>query len=330
MCQKIEPIFKEVAAEIKSGIRFAEIDVSANPKIGRRLNLKGVPVINYYKQGKSFEYRGRIDKQYTCKLRVKIRDLLKFVEGLATVESSQAESVDLDRRVKLLEDQIALHDVVIVSYFGEDEKDVTVEVDAAVLSIPDVVRLIIPEKRIAERMHAPFHSLVLYKSGEEAKVYEGSLNQADIKKWVLLELLPLIVPYTAENTRKIFNKEHGVDVQLLYFAPTENPNQSVIDATKVMERIAKKYRYRLIVIQIPAENSRLIDFYGVEKKDIPTAVLTLVEGGQPKKYRLYDSISDVSVSTFIDQAMNGKLESFLRSERKPNQFVGPVYVVESF
>ena len=46
---------------------------------------------------------------------------------------------------------------------------------------------------------------------------------------------------------------------------------------------------------------------GVEKKDIPTAVLTLVEGGQPKKYRLYDSISDVSVSTFIDQAMNGKL-----------------------
>ena len=261
---------------------------------------------------------------------MKIRDLLKFVEGLATVESSQAESVDLDRRVKLLEDQIALHDVVIVSYFGEDEKDVTVEVDAAVLSIPDVVRLIIPEKRIAERMHAPFHSLVLYKSGEEAKVYEGSLNQADIKKWVLLELLPLIVPYTAENTRKIFNKEHGVDVQLLYFAPTENPNQSVIDATKVMERIAKKYRYRLIVIQIPAENSRLIDFYGVEKKDIPTAVLTLVEGGQPKKYRLYDSISDVSVSTFIDQAMNGKLESFLRSERKPNQFVGPVYVVESF
>ena len=261
-------------------------------------------------------------------MKVKSRDLLKFVEELATVESNQAESVNLDRRVKLLEDQIALHDIVVVSYFGEDEKDVTVEVDAAVLSVPDVARLIMPEKQIAERMHVPFHSLVLYKSGEDARIYEGPLNQADIKKWVLLEQLPLIVPYTAENTRKIFNKEHGVDVQLLFFAPTENPNQNVLGATEVMERIARKYRYQLIVIQIPAENSRLLDFYGVEKKDLPTAVLTLVEGGQPKKYRLNDSISDMSVSTFIDQAMNGKLESFLRSERKPNQFVGPVYVVE--
>lgn len=49
--------------ETKSLTTFAEIDVSANPKIGRRLNLKGVPVIMYYKQGKSIEYRDRLDKQ---------------------------------------------------------------------------------------------------------------------------------------------------------------------------------------------------------------------------------------------------------------------------
>lgn len=41
MCQKIEPIFKEVAAEIKSGIRFAEIDVSANPKNWSSFESKG-------------------------------------------------------------------------------------------------------------------------------------------------------------------------------------------------------------------------------------------------------------------------------------------------
>ena len=256
--------------------------------------------------------------------------MLEFVEGLATAESDQAESLDIERRVKLLEDQIALHNAVIVSYFGEDEKDVTAEVDKAVLSIQDVVRLIIPEKLIAERMHVPFHSLVFYKSGEEAVIYEGSLTHADIKKWVLLELLPLIVPYTAENTPKIFNKEHGVDVQLLYFAPTANPSLSVIEATNVMERIAKKYRYQLIIIQIPAENTRLLDFYGVEKKDLPTAVLTLVKDDQPKKYRLVESISDVSVSSFVDQAMKGDLEPFLRSEKKPIQFVGPVYVIECF
>ena len=66
ICKKIEPVYKEVAAETKVGVRFAEIDVSSNPKIGRRLNLKGVPVIKYFKNGKSFEYRGKIDKQCVC------------------------------------------------------------------------------------------------------------------------------------------------------------------------------------------------------------------------------------------------------------------------
>lgn len=258
---------------------------------------------------------------------VRDRSLLKFVNELSAAKSDQAEAVEWDRRTKHLKYQIALHNIIVVGYFDEHEKGVIEEVSEAVLSLPDVTRLIITEEKIAERMNIPFRSLVLYQSDKDPSIYEGPLNRADIKKWILLEQLPLIVPYTAENTRKIFNKEHGVDVQLLFFAPTENPSKSILEATDVMQRIAQKYRYRVIIIQIPAENPRLLDFYGIEQKDVPAVVLTLEEGNKPRKYRLSDRITDVSVSYFLDQGMNGNLEPYLRSEKKPNHFVGPVYVV---
>lgn len=41
----------------------AEVDVQENPKIGRRLNLQGVPFICYYKNGKKIDFTKEPTKQ---------------------------------------------------------------------------------------------------------------------------------------------------------------------------------------------------------------------------------------------------------------------------
>lgn len=45
-------------------VRFAKVDVSENPRVGRRLKLKGVPTVVYYKEGKAIDFRGRLKKEW--------------------------------------------------------------------------------------------------------------------------------------------------------------------------------------------------------------------------------------------------------------------------
>ena len=54
---------EECHSEMPS-VRFAKVDVSENPRVGRRLKLKGVPTVVYYKEGKAIDFRGRLKKEW--------------------------------------------------------------------------------------------------------------------------------------------------------------------------------------------------------------------------------------------------------------------------
>ena len=56
-CTTMAPRFEQVSAEFKGNVKFCKVDVDKNSKTANRANLKGIPCIIIYKNGKEI---GRI------------------------------------------------------------------------------------------------------------------------------------------------------------------------------------------------------------------------------------------------------------------------------
>ena len=94
----------------------------------------------------------------------------------------------------------------------------------------------------------------------------------------------------------------------------------------ILEKIALRYRGRIVVLHIPAENPRLLDYFGIREWQVPTIGLLAYEKGGNKKYRLTEEMSESSVIRLIEGYFHGELTPFLRSEEEPEEQTTPVLV----
>jgi len=51
-CKSLAPIIKELAKDVKDKVRIIKIDIDKNQIIAQRYNIKGVPTLVLFKEGK--------------------------------------------------------------------------------------------------------------------------------------------------------------------------------------------------------------------------------------------------------------------------------------
>ena len=219
---------------------------------------------------------------------------------------------------------------IVVFSRPEDTKLYTVTQEAlSDLSNNTVILETFPD--VAQLAGVPFPSLCIFRPEDEKSAYSGPVETQSIRRWFLLEELPLIVPYTPFFTRKAFNKELNINTFLIFFAPQKNPGSMTKQARQELKAIAQKYRNQLIILHMPSENPRLLDYFGVRASRVPAVVLVHYIDGEPSKYEFSDAITENNLSIFIDRFFRNELKPFLRSEEEPLTNPGPVFVgLESF
>ena len=50
-CKMMAPVFKQVAADMKTRVRFAKVETEAHPKISLRAHIKSIPTLVLYRGG---------------------------------------------------------------------------------------------------------------------------------------------------------------------------------------------------------------------------------------------------------------------------------------
>ena len=83
-CRKLAPIWEKVAANSQAGsesFRVGNVDCTSQSDLCNRFNVRGVPTLIFFKDGKMFKYNG--NREYN--------DLMKFGLG----DYKQAESYDI-------------------------------------------------------------------------------------------------------------------------------------------------------------------------------------------------------------------------------------------
>lgn len=254
------------------------------------------------------------------------RELKEFVHSLASVTAENAERTELDQRVSRLKKDINERDAAVVGFFEKGDTKSLQELNNVVLSMENITRLIVEEKAIADAMNVPFPSIVFYKTMEYRSIFHKEMTQSAIRSWIVLQSLPLIVPYTVDYTKIVFDKSLGIDYYLLFFAPEKSTNAKVEDAKAVLEKIARRYRESLIIIHVPSENPRLLGYYSLDEASIPAIILTTDVGSQTLKYRYRGDFSEEPVSRFLEKGMKKNLIPSKRSEEEPEVQKGPVFV----
>jgi protein disulfide-isomerase A1 len=141
----------------------------------------------------------------------------------------------------------------------------------------------------------PGPSVIVYKKFDEGKVtYVGDWNTASVSDFVVMHSMPLLVPFTEETAPKIFGGLHKT--HFLIFCDLdgndnggggdggteENSNEEQgADPAQIehaMKEASKAYRGDMMFITINSKNTRIIEYFGVDVKDFPTA--RLVEMGR--------------------------------------------------
>eukprot|EP00615_Pteridomonas_danica_P013047 CAMPEP_0114359438 /NCGR_PEP_ID=MMETSP0101-20121206/23022_1 /TAXON_ID=38822 ORGANISM="Pteridomonas danica, Strain PT" /NCGR_SAMPLE_ID=MMETSP0101 /ASSEMBLY_ACC=CAM_ASM_000211 /LENGTH=142 /DNA_ID=CAMNT_0001502991 /DNA_START=30 /DNA_END=455 /DNA_ORIENTATION=+ len=58
-CKALAPRWEEVAKELKEGgkVNVAKVDVTQNPQLGKRFDIKGFPTLIFFSKGKMYEYQ---------------------------------------------------------------------------------------------------------------------------------------------------------------------------------------------------------------------------------------------------------------------------------
>ena len=248
------------------------------------------------------------------------------MKSVATTSIDDTFKEYVKSKVDELRKSISSHSSIVVAYCNDSSYDYVRVLDNALQDIVNLTRLLITDIAVAREMKAPFPGIVMYRDSGESATYQSDLSKDSLLRWVLIEELPLIVPYTVSFSRKMFDSRHGVHLQLLFFAPESGSDAKTLQYREVLERIARKYRGVLFVSHIPAENPRLLDYYGVRPWQVPTIGLANFVGRRMDKYYFEDEFSEETVTLFVDSFLKGTLRPVLRSEEEPKHNPGPVYV----
>ena len=210
--------------------------------------------------------------------------------------------------------------VAVVGFFENTESEMYKSWYTVMAAMDDVTAIYVTDAAIMKAMNVEANTIVLYKTLTASIKFTGEMK--DLKKWIILNELPLIVPFSQQYSRKLFDPEHGIQVQLMFFAPEKNPGEAVTP----LEKVAAKYMGKLFIVHIPSENARLLDYFGLTAEQVPALAMADFAGDGMQKYLFEGEITEDAVSQFIDKFFEGQLTAFLKSEEVPKEQVGPVYV----
>jgi protein disulfide-isomerase A1 len=169
---------------------------------------------------------------------------------------------------------------------------------------------------------------VVYKKFDEGRAQlaaPADLSTEAILSFVQGHLLPLIVPFSQQTAQKIFGG--NVKQHLILF--TDNADEAMTtEVKKQAQPVAEEMRGKYLFVTVDKKDERVLEFFGITAKDLPTArVVQLSEGGMKKYKLLGDKVTAETLRETCNKHAAGGLVADLKSEEVPENNDGDVFVL---
>jgi len=305
-CQSLAPEYAKAAKQLKesnSEIKLAKVDATVETKLAEKFEVQGFPTIKFFKKGNALDYGGgRTDKEIVAWLNKKTGPPAKLLDNAADVKAFADE-----------------RDVAILGFFNDKESELAKAFLAVAEAVDDLEFAVAAPDASGDFAVTEDKIIVAKKFDDPQVVYSGEANIADIKKFVRAESIALVTEFTDEAAPKIF----GGDIKnhLLLFISKKAENFAELKNT--FQEAAKGFKGTVLFVYIDTDvedNGRILEFFGLKAADAPTLRLIQLEGDMTKYVPETKDLDKDSVTSFVQNVIDGKIKPFLMSADVPEDW----------
>ncbi|KAG5675933.1 hypothetical protein PVAND_005790 [Polypedilum vanderplanki] len=316
-CKALAPEYAKAAkilAEKESNVKLGKVDATEESDLAEEFQVRGYPTLKFFRNGSPIEYNGgRQADDIVSWLLKKTGPAAKELDSVETAEA-------------LLKD----NQVVVVGFFSDRESDNFKAFLAAANAVDDYPFAITNNADVLKKYEAKDGKIVLFKQFDEGKaVFDGTFDEASIKKFVQSQAMPLVVDFNHESAQKIFGGD--IKSHLLMFLSKEAGHfEKYVDAAK---EIAKDFREKILFVSINADeedHNRILEFFGMKKDEVPSMRIIQLQEDMAKFKPEKADLSADAIKDFVQKFLDGKLKQHLLSQELPEDWdKNPVKVLVS-
>ena len=320
-CKALAPEYEKAAKKLaaaNSPVKLAKVDATEAKELGTRFAVQGFPTLKFFRDGKPSEYNGG-------------RTEPDIVSWLNKKSGPSAKDLASEEDLQHMKDA---NDVFALGVFASADSKAAKAFLSTADNVDGMTFAITTSSAVKSSLGVTGDAVIVIKTFDDLrndKVVDDSTTEADITDFATTMSVPLIQTFSQESSSKIFKspiQKHTLfftDLSAAHHAPT----------LAAFTAAASDFRGQTMMINVPHTEARVLEYFGITEKDLPTMVLGDMsgEGGQMKKYPFPGPMETGAITTFLKQALGGELKPTLKSETPaPEDTAQPVKVIkgESF
>lgn len=306
-CKALAPEYAKAAKQLKekdSPIKLAKVDATEETELAEQHGIRGYPTLKFFRSGSPIDYTGGRQAE----------DIITWVTKKTGPPAKELENVDA------AEELIKENEVAIIGFFKDRESAEAKAFVATANALDNFIFGITSNEDVYKKYEAKCGSVILFKTFDEKKsVFEGDVNEENLKKFVQVQSMPLVIEFNHDSAQKIFGG--AIKSHLLFFISKEAGHiEKFVDPVK---EVAKQFREDVLFVTISADeedHQRIFEFFGMTKGEVPTLRLIKLEDDMAKYKPDFTDINAENVKEFVQKFLDGKLKQHLLSQEIPEDW----------
>ncbi|XP_058792794.1 protein disulfide-isomerase [Phymastichus coffea] len=306
-CKALAPEYAKAAGELLSqgsDIKLGKVDATIESDLAEKHQVKGYPTLKFYRKGVAIDYGGGR----------KSDEIINWLLKKTGPPAKDLTSIDETKTF------IDAHNVVIVGFFKDQESENAKVFKEVANAVDDQVFGISSSDEVFSEYGVEDGKVVLFKKFDDNKaVFTDEFNIDNLKNFVAVESLPLIVEFNQETARTIFGG--AIKGHLLVFLSKEAGHfEKYVEELK---KPAKEFRGKVLFVTIDADENdhdRILEFFGMKKEHVPGMRIIKLEEDMSKYKPEKDEISAENVYDFVSKYTEGKLKKHLLTQDLPEDW----------
>jgi protein disulfide-isomerase A1 len=290
---------KAAQALADSPVKLAKVDATAHKDVASKYEIKGFPTLKFFRNGKDSEYNGG-------------RTESEIISWLNKKTGPAATQVNSEEDLNKLQDT---HDVVALGVFSSPDSSAAKNFLSTAANDDLHVYAVSYDASVRSKLGVSSDSVIVLKSFDDLRAdlpLSSETSDSDISSFIVANSSPLIQEFSQETSKKIFGSQ--IQQHVLFFTDkASSHHESTVNAFR---EVAAQYKGKLLFVNVPTSEQRILDFFEIKATDAPAAILAdLASESGIKKYPFRESSFDKdTVNKFVQDFLNGKLVPHLKSE----------------
>lgn len=300
-CKKLAPEYIKAAATLAAmdpPRYIAKVDATENSGLQERFGVKGFPTLHFFVKGERTDYTGG-------------RDEATIVQWISKRTGPPSTEIACDAIAdKVTQLKLGLF------FFGCTDSDMFKSFqEAGQSSVGEKFAFFHAHGDCAEKLGAAAQGIALVRNFDNSPIiFSGDATSKGIQDFATAHSVPTLITFSDDYVEPIFGNR-----QAALFLFQEDASAGF---NKVFEDAANQLKGQILFVTSGVSEgiqSKLADFIGVTKADLPTLRL-LDPAAEMAKYKFEGSPADITVESlqaYLNDFKGGKLTPFLKSEPVP-------------